>query len=72
MKRNLDKLNRLIRLGIIDIEDFYSISFSEYEILLQGKYVANKTNKYPFTFSIDPNSGYIKGERYNIAITLTD
>lgn len=71
MKRNLHKLNRLVSLGIIDIEDFYLISVTKYNILLQGKYNPNIIQKYAIDFNVN-DIGFVVGRKRNIEIILTD
>lgn len=72
MKTQLKKLERLVKFGVIDISDFYSVSFSESDIELQGNLSGDKVKKYSkFDLKIEPVNGYIEGIRYNIKIALT-
>jgi len=71
MKTNLIKL-RLIDRMVVSIDNFYSITISEYDIKLQGGYdskITLKLNKL-FHFTIDSN-GYMSGTKGNVNITLT-
>lgn len=73
MKRQIRKLNLLIRFGIIDPDDFYVITVYDYCINLQGKYnsdILSRMNKWEF--SIDDVTKYIKAKRKGITITLTE
>jgi len=72
MKDNIRKLSLLIRLGIIDPSNFYSIRLDG-EITCQGKYdsgIAKKYLNYHFDSHID-SSGYLNLKRKNIRIVLT-
>ena len=69
MKKNLDKLNQLIKDGAVDVEDFYSIGVSGYKVTLQGNYSLEMAEKYKaFDFKVDK---YLIGKKDNIIITLT-
>ena len=77
MKNHLEYLNHLNSInGLIDVEDFYSITFTKYEISFQGRYNPKTLSKYNglFKFDIEPN-GYICGsakiDDISIRISLT-
>ena len=70
MKTQLRKLELIFKLTRFKPEMFYSISFSNSEINLQGKFTPS-TNKLLKNINIDSN-GYVKMEKYNLIITLTD
>ena len=75
MKNNKRKLELLISLGIINIEDFYSISFTGYDLVIQGNYNAKLIEKLKasgFSFYLETNNNYVNAIRNNIKITLTD
>lgn len=64
MNTNFKILQQLAELKIVDLDDFYSVTFSEYRIDLQGKF----NNKLVATLSRDSGvkfrtneSGYVEG-----------
>jgi hypothetical protein len=71
MKTQIEKFNELCK--TIDMNDFYSISFTSEKIMLQGQYESNKIVKYiqlEYIFTIIKN-GYLQGEIDNVEITFT-
>lgn len=73
MKRQIRKLNLMIRFGIIDPNDFYVITVYDDSIKLQGKYKSDVISKLKkWSFQIDDITKYIKANRKGITITLTE
>lgn len=73
MKKQLRKLNLMIRFGIIDPTDFYCINVDNYNIRLQGKYSRDIILKMmEWDFRIDEVSKYVEARRKGVNITLTD
>jgi hypothetical protein len=83
MNTNFKILQQLVELKIVDLDDFYSVSFSKYEIGLQGQFnpklVATLSRDSGVKFKTN-ESGYVTGRmHYNssesgelqIIITLT-
>ena len=77
MKKHLEYLNHLNSLnGLIDIDDFYSITISNYEISLQGKVTSQVMAKYNGLFKLEiEEQGFIVGKALidgvSIRIALT-
>jgi hypothetical protein len=70
MKTQFERLNRISK--VIDLNDFYSISFDMYDIKLQGKYNTKTLSKLKeWNFNLGVNN-YLSAKRDNITITLTD
>ena len=74
MKKQFENLNNLVELGHVNLNDFYSVTFTERSINLQGKYNSDVVKKYG-TFETDTN-GFLYA-KVNICdvefkITLTD
>lgn len=73
MRKQLRKLNLMIRFGIIDPNDYYSIAVDNYNIRLQGKYSRDIILKMmKWDFRIDEVSKYVEARRKGVNITLTD
>lgn len=72
MEKNFRKL-RLVNKMVVSIQNFYSISISDYDMKFQGKYNPNLVKKLSriFIFSTDA-AGYLCAEKNNIKIILTD
>ena len=74
MKKQFENLNNLVELGHVNLNDFYSVTFTDNSINLQGKYNSELVKTYG-TFETDRN-GFLCA-RVNICdiefkITLTD
>ena len=73
MRKQLRKLNLMIRFGIIDPTDYYSITVDNYNIHLQGKYSRDIILKMmQWDFSINDISKYVEAKRKGVNIVLTD
>ena len=73
MKRQIRKLNLLIRFGIIDPDDFYCITVHKSSLSLQGKYNSSVIKKMDrWEFKIGPITKYVEAYRKGITITLTE
>jgi hypothetical protein len=77
MKEHLTLLNTISGpKGFIDIDDFYSVTVSKYEVSLQGKVTSEAMQKHSHRFSLCvEDNGYITGralvDGVSIRITLT-
>jgi hypothetical protein len=77
MKKHLEYLNHLNSLnGLIDIDDFYTITFTQWEISLQGKITSQVLMKYSALFNLEiRDDGFILGKALldgvSIRMTLT-
>lgn len=74
MKENKRKFDLLIGLGIIQLEDFYSISINLHDLCFQGDYNSRKVarlKKVGFEFIINDHN-YVIAQRNDIRIVLTD
>lgn len=73
MKRQIRKLNLMVRFGIIDPDDFYCITTYKSSISLQGKYNSTLIKKLDkWEFRIEPMTRYIEAYRKGITVTLTE
>jgi len=83
MNTNFKILQQLVELKIVDLDNFYSVTFSEYRIDLQGRFnpklTASLSRDSGVKFTTN-ESGYVEGEiHYNssesgyleIKVTLT-
>ena len=78
MKKHLEYLQDLFNIngGTFDVDDFYTITFTKYEVSLQGRFDSELVKKYNglVTFSVE-DSGYLCGKALidgiSIRITLT-
>ena len=69
MKENFEKLSMLN----IDVNDFYTITFNEYEIRLQGRLsesLLKKMKQENFVFNLT-ESGWLNAKLDNVCVTLT-
>ena len=63
----------MIRFGIIDPTDYYSITVDNHNIRLQGKYSRDIILKMmKWDFSINDISKYVEAKRKGVNIVLTD
>ncbi len=78
MKTTYRILQLMILFKIIDVSEFYAITFYEPDMNLQGKFcntsIVKRFKKLNFNLHLDDN-GFLSGSRYvqgiNIRITLT-
>lgn len=68
MKRSKRILEFLIKKGHINLDDFYSINISQWNITLQGLYTHTKAKKYTPKGSVD-DCGFVKKD-YKIGSIL--
>ena len=54
MNTQFENLNNAVSLGLINMDDFYSVTVSKYSIKLQGKFTSELVRKYG-TFETDTN-----------------
>jgi hypothetical protein len=54
MNTQFENLNNAVNLGLINLNDFYSVTFSGHSISLQGKFKSELVRKYG-TFETDTN-----------------
>jgi len=69
MKENFEKLSMLN----IDVNDFYTITFNEYEIRLQGRLsesLLKKMKQENYVFNLT-ESGWLHAKLDNVCVTLT-
>jgi hypothetical protein len=77
MKNNLKHINDLVnRHGIIYLDDFYTSTFTNWEVSFQGKMTAEKIATYGKFFTFIPNeSGFLEAcetiDGVKVRITLT-
>ena len=57
-------IQHMVSKGMIDLVDFYNVSYGRYSITLQGKYSPDKVSDYKkfWTFSIDDVNGFVEGQ----------
>ena len=74
MNKQFENLNNAVNLGLINLNDFYSVTFSEHSINLQGNFKSEKVRTYG-NFESDTN-GFLKATvticEVKFNITLTD
>ena len=72
MKNHLEYLNHLNSLnGLIDIDDFYTITFTQSEISLQGKITSQVLMKYSALFNLEiQDNGFILGKALLDGVTI--
>jgi len=74
MKKQFENLNNLVELGHVNLNDFYSVTFTEHSIRLQGKFKSELVRTYG-TFETDTN-GFLCAKvticDVEFKITLTD
>jgi len=74
MNEQFKNLNSAVNLGLINLNDFYSVTFSEHSINLQGKFRSELVRTYG-TFEADTN-GFLCAKvticDVEFKITLTD
>ena len=54
MNEQFENLTNAVKLGLINLNDFYSVTFSEHSINLQGKFKSELVRTYG-TFETDAN-----------------
>lgn len=74
MKKQFENLNNLVELGHVNLNDFYSVTFTEHSINLQGKFSSELVRTYG-TFETDTN-GFLSAKfticDVEFKVTLTD
>ena len=74
MNTKFENLTNAVNLGLINMDDFYSVTFSEHSINLQGKFRSELVRTYG-TFETDTN-GFLCAKvticDVEFKITLTD
>jgi|DEB0MinimDraft_10_1074344.scaffolds.fasta_scaffold17890_2 hypothetical protein len=74
MKTQFENLNNAVNLGLVNLNDFYSVTFTEHSINLQGKFKSELVRAYG-TFETDAN-GFLCAKvtlcDVEFKITLTD
>jgi hypothetical protein len=76
MKNNFQHLQHIINVFGVDVDHFYSINFSNFEISLQGKMTSSKIAHYKEFFKFElGDSNYIEAssklDGVDVKITLT-
>ena len=74
MKKQFENLNNAVNLGLVNLNDFYSVTFTEHSINLQGKFKSELVRAYG-NFEPDTN-GFLCAKvtlcDVEFKITLTD
>ncbi len=74
MNNQLENLNNAVNLGLVNLNDFYSVNFTEHSINLQGKFKSELVRAYG-NFETDTN-GFLCANvtlcDVEFKITLTD
>ena len=74
MKKQFENLNNLVELGHVNLNDFYSVTFNQHSINLQGKFKSELVRTYG-NFETDTN-GFLCAKvticDVEFKITLTD
>lgn len=75
MNKQFNNIQHLVSKGIIDLEDFYSVTFSNYRIDLQGHMTSERIKGYEEFFEFTTKNGFITSDAIidgiNVSITLT-
>ena len=55
-------IKHMVNKGIIDLDDFYNVSYGRYSIILQGKYSPDKVKDYKefWTFGLCDVNGFVE------------
>ncbi len=75
MKKGLTTLNRIFKYTRLNESNFYSITFTEFRLNLQGTYsskLLKDLKDLDFTISATNTNGYIKAVKGLIEVVLTD
>ena len=64
MSGMLNHIQHMVSKGMIDLDDFYNVSYDMNRIVLQGRYSSSKISDYKefWTFSIDDVNGFVEGQ----------
>ena len=64
MSGMLNHIQHMVRNGIIDLDDFYDVSYNVHMITLQGRYSSDKLSDYTrlWSFHINGCNGFIEGK----------
>lgn len=56
-------IQHMVSKGMIDLDDFYNVSYGRYSIILQGSYSPNKVTAYKefWDFNLCDINGFIEG-----------
>ena len=62
MNKQFNIIQHLVSNGIINLDDFYTVSFKKNKISLQGKYSSDKISDYTefFSFHVTGCNGFIE------------
>ena len=73
MKKHLEKLNQLVADNLIDINDFYCISFDRDRVALQGEFSLDIFKKYEtfIDLEFDKETKWFKGSKEGVKMVLT-
>ena len=57
-------IQHMVRKGMVDLDDFYNVSYDRDRIVLQGRYSSGKISDYKefWNFSIDDVNGFVEGD----------
>lgn len=60
----LNHIQHMVSKGMVDLDDFYNVSYDRNRIVLQGRYSSDKISDYKefWTFSIDDVNGFVEGQ----------
>ena len=64
MSGMFNHIQHMVRKGMVDLDDFYNVSYDRNRIVLQGRYSSDKISDYKefWTFSIDDVNGFVEGQ----------
>jgi len=75
MNNQFKNIQHLVSKGIIDLDDFYSVTFSNYRIDLQGQMSSEVIKSYEEFFDFKTKNGFVTSDAIidgiNVNITLT-
>jgi len=62
MSGMFNHIQHMVRKDMIDLDDFYNVSYGRYSIILQGKYSPDKVSDYKefWTFGICDVNGFVE------------
>lgn len=65
-------IKHMVSKGIIDLDDFYNVSFDRSMITLQGRFSSDKLSDYTefFNFNVNETSGFVEAQNEIDGITV--
>lgn len=75
MNKQFNNIQHLVNKGIIDLDDFYSVTFSKHRIDLQGHMTSERIKGHEEFFEFRTSNGFVTSDAIidgiNVSITLT-